>query len=197
MTYSIGMRAPNLSEFVVSLARIQDDASTEYEGNDGLFYSDPDLAADEAEPGLISARALDRARASFVTGANLRDDDFACAFGCVVSDVKAWLAPEAPIGAEADAFLKSLTKGSEVRVHGMARLAFLTSGEQRMVFANGFGKKVSAALYGAFRRLCVNRAAHGDLVQSMLSSTGGGELLRWLVGQGAFDVPMEQPDDVT
>ena len=197
MTYSIGMRAPNLSEFVVSLARIQDDASTEYEGNDGLFYSDPDLAADEAEPGLISARALDRARASFVTGANLRDDDFACAFGCVVSDVKAWLAPEAPIGAEADAFLKSLTKGSEVRVHGMARLAFLTSGEQRMVFANGFGKKVSAALYEAFRRLCVNRAAHGDLVQSMLSSTGGGELLRWLVGQGAFDVPMEQPDDVT
>ena len=91
MTYSIGMRAPTLSEFVASLARIQDDASIEYEGNDSLFYSDPDLTADEAEPGLISARALDRARACFVTDASLPDDDFAYAFGCVVSDVKAWL----------------------------------------------------------------------------------------------------------
>ena len=197
MTYSIGMRAPTLSEFVASLARIQDDASIEYEGNDSLFYSDPDLTADEAEPGLISAQALDRARACFVTGASLRDDDFAYAFGCVVSDVKAWLAPEAPIGTEVDAFLKLLAEGSGVRVHGMARLAFLTSGKQKFVFANGFGKTVSAAQYEVFRRLCANRAVHGDLVQVMLKSAGGGELFRWLVAQGAFDVPLEQPDDVT
>jgi hypothetical protein len=31
----------------------------------------------------------------------------------------------------------------------------------------------------------------------MLNSAGGGELLRWLVAQGAFDILMEQPDDVT
>ena len=197
MTYSIGMRAPTLSEFVASLARIQDNASIEYEGNDSLFYSDPDLRADEAEPGLISARALDRARTCFVTGASLSDADFAYAFGCVVSDVKAWLVPEAPIAAEVDALLKSSTEGSGVRVHGMARLAFLTSGKQKFVFANGFGKAVSQAQYDVFRRLCANRTAHGDLVQSMLKSAGGGDLFKWLVAQGAFDVPMEQPDDVT
>jgi len=197
MTYSIGMRAPTLSEFVASLARIQDNASIEYERNDSLFYSDPDLRADEAESGLISARALDRARTCFVTGASLSDDDFAYAFGCVVSDVKAWLAPEAPIATEADAFLKSSTEGSGVRVHGMARLAFLTSGKQKFVFANGFGKAVSPAQYEIFRRLCANRAAHGDPIQSMLNSAGGRDLYRWLVAQGAFDVPMEQADDVT
>ena len=197
MTYSIGMRAPTLSEFVASLARIQDDASIEYEGNDSLFYSDPDLTADEAEPGLITARALDRARACFVIDASLPDDDFAYAFGCVLSDVKAWLAPEAPIGAEIDVFLKSLTAGSEVLVHGMARLAFLTSGKQKFVFANGFGKTVTPAQYEVFRRLCVNRAAPGGLVQAMLNSAGGNELLRWLIAQGAFDILMEQPDDVT
>ncbi len=197
MTYSIGMRAPTLSEFSASLARIDDNASIEYAGNDSPFYSDSDLTTDEAEPGLISARALDRARACFVTAASLPDDDFAYAFGCIVSDVKAWLTPEAPIGAEIDVFLKSLTAGAEVLVHGMARLAFLTSGKQRIVFANGFGKTVSPAQYEVFRRLCVNRAAHGDLVQAMLNSAGGGELLRWLVAQGAFDILMEQPDDVT
>jgi hypothetical protein len=132
-----------------------------------------------------------------VTDASLPDDDFAYAFGCVVSDVKAWLAPEAPIGAEIDVFLKSLTAGSEVLVHGMARLAFLTSGKQEFVFVNGFGKTVSPAQYEVFRRLCANRGAHGDLVQAMLNKAGGNELLRWLVTQGAFDVLTEQPDNVT
>jgi 50S ribosomal protein L16 3-hydroxylase len=197
MTYSIGMRAPTLSQFAASLARIHDNASIEYEGNDNAFYSDPDLTADEAEPGLISARALDRARTCFGTDASLPDDDFAYAFGCVVTDVKAWLAPEAPIGAEIDAFLKSLTQGPEVRVHGMARLAFLTSGNHNLVFANGFGKTVSSAEYEVFRRLCANRAAHEDLVRSMLKGAGGDELFRWLVTKGAFDVPTEQPGDVT
>ena len=197
MTYSIGMRAPTLSEFAASLARVHDDASIEYEGNDSVFYSDPDLTADEAEPGLISARALDRARTCFVKDASLPDDDFAYAFGCVVTDVKAWLAPEPPIGAEVDAFLKSLTQGSEVRVHGMARLAFLTFGKQDFVFANGFGKTVSPAEYGVFRRLCASRVAHEDLVRSMLKGAGGGALFRWLVAKGTFDVPMEQPGDVT
>ncbi len=197
MTYSIGMRAPTVSDFAASLARIHDNASIEYEGDDSSFYSDPDLTADEAEPGLISARALDRARTCFVAGADLPDDDFAYAFGCLVSDVKAWLAPEAPIGAEVDAFLKSSTEGSEVRVHGMARLAFLTSGTQKFVFANGFGNTVSPAQHEVFRRLCANRAAHEDLVQSMLNSAEGRKLFRWLVATGAFDVPMEQPDDVT
>ena len=197
MTYSIGMRAPTLSEFVASLARIHGNASDEYEGNDNAFYSDPDLTADEAEPGLISARALERALNFFVTDASLPDDDFAHAFGCVVTDVKAWLAPEAPIGAEADAFLKSLTEGSEVRVHGMARLAFLTSGNQYFVFANGFGKTVSPAQYEVFRQLCASRAAQEDLIRSMLKGTGGDELFRWLVTKGAFDVPAEQPGVVT
>ena len=191
MTYSIGMRAPTLSEFSASLARIDDNASIEYAGNDSPFYSDPDLTADEAEPGLISARALDRARTCFLSGANLPHDDFAYAFGCVVSDVKAWLAPEVPGAAEVDAFLKSSAEGSEVRVHGMARLAFLTSGKRNFVFANGFGKTVSPAQQEDFRRLCANRAATEDLLQSMLKSAGGGELFRWLVAKGAFDIPMQ------
>jgi hypothetical protein len=79
----------------------------------------------------------------------------------------------------------------------MARLAFLTSGNRNLVFANGFGKTVSPPEYEVFRGLCASRAAHEDLVRSMLEDAGGGELFRWLVTNGAFDVPTEQPGDVT
>ena len=175
MTYSIGMRAPQMSEFRAAVARIHDHASVEIDENDDRFYSDPDLTSSEAEPGRISNRALERAQTCFLTAANLGDADFALAFGSVVSNVKAWLAPEPPGGAEIDAFLNSSSAMADARVHGMARLAFCVEGNQSFIFANGVGRAASPVQVEIFRRLCATRKAAADDIQSALKPRGGGE----------------------
>ncbi len=186
MTYSIGMRAPTLSEFMAGIARIHE-AEVDHEGIEDAFYSDPDLTESEAEPGLISERALARARASFTVDANLSDEDFASVFGSVVTDVKSWLTPEAPCKSEIDSFLKSLSGAPEVRVHGMARLAFWASENKNLIFANGYARTVSRAQLDLVRRICTNRA-----VQAADS-----ELFIWLADKGVFDFLTSEQDDAT
>ena len=184
MTYSIGMRAPTLLEFLAGVARIRD-SDIDHEGIDDVFYTDLDHAVTESEPGLISARSLERARQAFSTGSSITDEEIARAFGSVVTDVKAWLAPEEPSQRRIQQFLASGT--SELRVHGMARLAFCTTGGQNLVFANGHGKSVEADQLGKFRRICADRTAQ----------TNDNELFRWLMAHGAFDLQPEEQTDVT
>ncbi len=186
MTYSIGMRAPTLSEFMEGIARIHE---TEFDPEriEDSFYSDPDLTESEAEPGLISERALARARACFTVDANLSDEDFALVFGSVVTDVKAWLAPEAPYKSEIDTFLKSLSGAPEVRVHGMARLGFWAVEDRNLVFVNGYAKSVTADRMKFFRRICANR----------LAEVTDDDLFRWLLAHGAFDLQPDEQNDAT
>lgn len=197
MTYSIGMRAPQMAEFGAAVARKYDNASTENYADESRFYCDPDLRVTEAEPGLISSQALERARSYFAAAANLGDEDFARAFGCVVTDVKAWLAPETLGTAELEAFLKSPSGISDVRVHGMARLAFCSEGNQELVFGNGFDRSASPFQMDFFRHLCANRKADKNLLQSILSSPEGSDLFKWLTEKGAFDLQSDGKDDAT
>jgi 50S ribosomal protein L16 3-hydroxylase len=187
MTYSIGMRAPTLSEFLAGVSRIHD-TEVDHDKIADLFYVDPDLALSEAEPGLISEQALRRARSAFSSTTKLDDKDFAYVFGSVVTDVKAWLAPEVPTEDEVDSVLESLAKVSEPGIHGMARLAFCYSGAQGFVFVNGFGRKVSDSQIHVFRQICANRTAAEPEIN---------ELFAWLAAKGAFDLASDQPNDET
>lgn len=184
MTYSIGMRAPTMSKFMSGIARIFDtdlDVNTSKE----LFYEDPDLSPCEAAPGLISQRALKRALHHFENPARLDDDDFAMVFGSVVSDVKAWLAPEAPSKSEVDACLK--TGRSDVQVHGMARLAYFVGAKRNFIFANGSARKVSAAEIEVVRQICA---------KGMAQATDSA-LFTWLAGKGAFDFATNEQQHAT
>ncbi len=186
VTYSIGMRAPTLSEFMAGLARIHD-TEVDHEGIEDSFYSDPDLTGSEAEPGLISERALARAREIFTVASNLSDEDFALVFGSVVTDVKAWLAPEAPCESEIETFLKSLSGASEVQVHGMARLAFWAGKKKNFIFANGYARAVSRPQLDLVRGICTNRA----------TEPADSELFIWLADKGAFDLLTSERNDAT
>lgn len=186
MTYSIGMRAPTLSEIRAGSARIHE-AEVGHESIEDSFYSDPDLTQSEAEPGLISERALARARENFTIDANFSDEDFALVFGSVVTDVKAWLAPEAPCKSEIETFLNSLSAASEVQVHGMARLAFWVGKDRNLIFANGYARPVTRSQLDLVRRTCTNRAM----------KAADSELFIWLADKGAFDLLTSERNDAT
>ncbi len=179
ITYSIGMRAPTMSEFMAGVARMQD-SDVKDQKTDEIFYCDPDLTASEAEPGLISDRAIGRARKSIATGISLSDKDVALVFGSVVTDVKAWLAPEEPGAAEAEEVVSAAM--AEIDVHGMARLAYCTIDEQNLAFVNGHAKPIDADQVKLVKGICANRMA----------TVSDDDLFRWLLAHGAFDL---RPDE--
>ena len=143
-------------------------------------YRDPDLGSDEAEPGLISERALERAKPLD-----------ALEFGCTVTEVKEWLMPEPTDGIE----LETVSGPASLRVHGMARLAFCPSA--RLIFANGCGRSATRPELHAAERLCANRSVGVDLLQDMRKNEKIKELFVWLAEKGAFDILTDQPNDAT
>ena len=184
MTYSIGMRAPTLSEFIAGMARVCDTEFQQREG-ENLFYADRDLTEIEAQPGLISDLALRRARSCFSTGADLDDTEFASVFGSIVTDVKAWLAPEPLIGKDIESFINTAT--GEVSVHGMARLAYCKTPVEKLIFVNGHVTAVDGRQMEFFRQLCERRSTR----------VAGDDLFKWLAEKGAFDCPAIVWDDAT
>ena len=184
VTYSVGMRAPTSSDFLAGVSRllgaeIDDDRSNQ------LFYTDPDLSASEAVPGMISDETIQRARQCFGDPADLDPADFAMVFGCVVSDVKAWLAPERPSQSDIEEFCK--TDRLQVRVHGMARLAYYAGITGKLAFANGFARTVTATELEELREICTRRVAPAK----------SSDMFMWLAAKGAFDLPANEPDDAT
>ncbi len=184
MTCSIGMRAPTMQEFMAGLA-LNQESDTDHDAGDDVFYCDADLAVTEAQPGLISERAIKRARRCFANVASLSDADIARAFGSVVTDLKAWLAPEAPSATEAEQFIA--TESPQVRVHGTARLAYCVAGDRNLVFVNGHARSVSADQIDYFRDICTYRMAQMN----------DDSLSRWLLAHGAFDLQPDEQGDVT
>ena len=184
VTYSIGMRAPTSADFMAGVSRVLG-TDIDYDRSHELFYKDPDLSESEARPGMISDEAVQRARRCFEDPANLEHDEFAMVFGCVVSDVKAWLAPECPGQSDIEAFLK--TDRPDVRVHGMARLAHYAGPNGNFAFANGFAHPVTAAELEVVRGICTERVAKAE----------SSELFMWLAAKGAFDLQANEPDNAT
>jgi 50S ribosomal protein L16 3-hydroxylase len=188
MTYSIGMRAPNLAELNACAARLfnnSDDVNSQVSATDSdVFYEDPDLTIDEAEPGLISTAAIQRAKKTLRNRAPLDDLQVARILGSCVTDPKAWLAPECVTDEEAQSIIDALDRDTKLSVHGMARIAYSHDGGKRLLFANGHMREVSPGGLELFRDICKLRAAPVDAI----CADDDAGLALWLLSRGVFDL---------
>ena len=182
------MRAPNLAELHAGAARLFEDledvsAKSSVAGVD-VFYEDPDLTTDEAIPGLISVSAIRRARKTLHKIASLDEPKIAMILGSVVTDPKAWLAPECITDDEAQSKTRELPHDAELTVHGMARIAYWENEDSGILFANGFVRQASTDDLAAFCKLCKFRTAS----RNSLCADEDDSLLRWLLTSGVFDL---------
>lgn len=169
VTCSIGMRAPQLSEL----------AGRAIEGDDA-FYTDADLGVDEAKPGYISGRAIERA-AALLSRHGLDGDAAESLLGRFATMPKEWLAPEAPVGPRPDA--------STIRMHGMAQLAW----SDRRVFANGREWRLPEGGRELLSDLAATRSIPPDAGGRWLGSPALAQLLDELWDAAVFDFPGENP----
>jgi len=169
MTYSIGMRAPRAA-----------DLHGAFTGDAGAFYTDPDLAPDEALPGYIGRAA--RARARRLLGELAPDDDarLGAMLGCAVTQSKAWLRPEPPDAEEIASLMASGDTLRGLRLHAMARLAY----DDDNVYLDGRSLDLRPGDRAALATLCERRSAG-----AAPATPGGERLLPWLLANGAFDTP--------
>lgn len=186
-TYSIGMRAPTARELCAGAERILGGhASAPDAGDDApVFYVDPDLAACEAVPGLISTATIRRVREQALLPPELDDLDAARVFGSVVTDPKAWLLADPADPAEVQGLLRH---PRTLPVHGMARIAWHDSEQQFLVFVNGVPRAADGSAAGAVRRICETRSATARDIRQLQRQVGGNELLAWMLVEGLFDL---------
>jgi 50S ribosomal protein L16 3-hydroxylase len=194
-TYSLGMRAPQRRELQESIALFAaSDGIARSDVADGLpgeeFYVDPDLVLDESYPGMISDRALQRASTLLRAESAVDPLLLARAFGSAVTMPKPRLAPDNPDPLRVSDYCDSLGKQGEVRVHGMARLAWCDRGSDVLLFANGNVRSAGQSQLHAFRNLCAGRSTAADRLEE--ADRG---LLPWLVATGALDLADIDPPE--
>ena len=119
-----------------------------------MFYRDPDLSGSESGPGQIAAQTIRRIRDQRILDASLTDDEIARVFGCVVTDPKAWLDPEAM---ERSDLLRLLETTDEVHLHGMARIAWTECSDSHRVFVNGVDREITIDQLLLVQKLCTER----------------------------------------
>jgi 50S ribosomal protein L16 3-hydroxylase len=187
-TYSIGFRAPNRAELRVTAEDLLPDIGFAREAaaaDSGIFYCDPDLQANEADDGRISARSIRRLREQTLIDAPLDDARLASVLGATVSDPKAWLQPEPPSAVEAE---RLCTNPANRDVHGMALLAWFDAGDRMLVFANGQVTETPAEFAPYLRSICRGRHSSGREQAALCKQPAGRDLFLWLARQGVFDV---------
>lgn len=167
ITYSIGMRAPQIS-----------DLSGSVEG-ENRFYTDPDLLEIEAQRGYISPAAVQRVRALLGQAAT-SDIRLAETLGRFVTQTKDWLTPEGADSGETDAMLGKLQVAGAVFVHGMARIAF----DETKLYVNGASMTLPPEARHLVHHICNARA----ITRSMLMNAEHAELLQWMLERGAFEL---------
>lgn len=165
MTYSIGMRAPRLSDLVDELP---DEESV------NPFYCDPDLAISEVSPGYLSPRA--RQRADELAGFGLAPESL----GCCVTLTKDWLMPERVSSEDCDIVVAHLRRGGSIPVHGMSRIAW----DDSNIYLNGEHHEIAPESKSFVSKLCKTRVVSGVLEETANEA----DLLRWLLQHGGFDL---------
>ena len=169
MTYSIGMRAPQLSDLLIELPDIE---------LHDPFYRDPDLLAVEAVPGYIAPEARRRARQ--LVGDDLDDTDVATALGCYATRTKDWITPDGADDDEALELVDTLVQHGELSVHGMACIAW----DDDSVYVNGAQRPRAATDADWLRSMCASRVLHGALIVDSAAR----ECVAWMLKMGAFDL---------
>lgn len=172
MTYSIGMRAPQVSDFssVPSCSTPNKDD----------FYRDPDLAIGESRPGYLSRASAKRASLMLALATN-RQDEVAEALGRFATQPKDWLRPDVATAEETEGMLHSLRSGGRLQVHGMSQIAF----DEHMIYVNGSSKALPRHTATFFAQVCVDRS----LSQPPTDSVEQADLLRWMLEQDVFEIP--------
>ena len=172
MTYSIGMRAPQVGDLSSALDCPTPDAT--------VFYRDPDLKSDESIPGYISSAAAKRATAMLGLQ-NTHHADVAKALGQFATQPKEWLKPDGASGDEIDSILLRWQNGANIELHGMAQVAYddynvYLNGEQSPLPANC--KQLLAELCRQ-KKLVSNISVNGDVLRTV----------SWMLKHGAFEIP--------
>lgn len=196
ITCSLGMRAPTRSELVDALRLI---AAGQPSGSPSRaarepdpFYTDPDLQPDESRAGMVSPQALERAArlvASQPPGGAVDRALLARAVGAVVTAPKEWLAPELPDEDEIESLVARIRSSGDIRVHGMARLAWCAPREAPpLVFVNGRGRAATPETLVEFRHLCGERVLAAARCAEWMQDGAGLDFLRWLIASGALDL---------
>ena len=196
VTCSLGMRAPTRNELADVLRLVLAEESRGVPPHAGdepdLFYTDPDLRPDEAQPGMISPRTLERA-AGLVTrqlrGRTANELLLARAVGALVTAPKEFLAPELPEEDEIATLARRVLRSERTPVHGMARLAWCAPhAAPPMVFVNGRERTVSPETLDEFRHLCGERTLAGTCCAEWTKNDPSNDFLRWLIASGSFDL---------
>ena len=170
ITYSIGMRAPQLSDL---LTELPDTAET------NPFYTDPDLGVAESKPGYISPRSAERAVR--LAGGKADAQEIAEALGRSATQTKDWITPDKPTSEEIDAILRSPGRNLSLKVHGMARIAW----DDRNVYVNGACRPRADADPGWLQQICEKRA----VPRSPEPASASRDCLRWMLENGTFEIP--------
>ena len=171
ITYSIGMRAPQLSHLSEHLPDLE---------SCDPFYADPDLDACEARPGYISAAAVDRAMRLLSAKSGARAS-IARSLGKFVTQTKQWLTPETPDAADADLALETLAAGGKLEVHGMARIAW----DDARLYVNGRDLELPVSSAEVIGEICRSRLLRGPLS----ACDDLRESVTWMIRAGAFEIP--------
>lgn len=186
-TYSIGMRAPTLGELRLCYERELPSRANPFPqrpDENRLFYTDPDLGEAEQVAGRISALAIERCRKLTNESCRVENKDLAIALGCVVTDLKAWLAPDTPSADEINTFVNSRISDEPMRVHGMSRIAWWFEDRQLIFFANGRYKIAQLDDLNVIQTLCATRQLDSNMIKVPIRS----DLIDWMLDMGVFDV---------
>jgi len=173
ITYSIGMRAPEVSDLANSL---QCEAAS-----DGPFYRDPDLKMEEANPGYLSGDSVQRAIDSMGLG-HCKRKDLAQALGEFSTLPKDSLMPDVATSKDVETVMQTLDSGGQLLVHGMALIAF----DDRNLFVNGSSSALPTGAFDLIMEICRERS----LSRPVEANSGQFEMLRWMLLHGAFELPV-------
>lgn len=171
MTYSIGMRAPQLSDLGNELLNAE---------AQNPFYCDPDLAVDECEPGYISKASARRTLQLL----QWDEDEFeraAESLGRFVTETKDWITPETLSDEETASCLQVLQRGAKLGVHGMARIAY----DDQNAYVNGHLRGLSGDTLPLIAEICTKRR----ISRQGLVSKDQHDFLTWMLRLGAFEIP--------
>ena len=171
LTYSIGMRAPQLSDLA---AELPDQTQAD------PFYRDPDLTTCEAQGGRLSDQAIERAMRLLGAQAGARQE-LAERLGRFATATKEWITPETVTAEEALAALSLARTGKRLKVHGMARIAW----DADNVFVNGWQRPANESEIRNVAAIYHNRATSFALARSKSAQC----LLLWMLEKGAFEIP--------
>ena len=163
-----------------------DAAEPRAHSDDDVYFRDPDLTSDEAEPGKISHRSVERTRLLLGDATHWSDAEIAIALGMTVTELKPWMTPPSLGAVEANEILDSRDMQTDLLVHGMARLAYYESPGACQVFLNGFSRPISDAQSALIGDICAQRGLTSERLQHAVKNVPDEELLDWCIRKSLF-----------